>query len=499
MFWEVIPELTRDPMDRFETPDKRWRRVKDWIIRQIDSGEWPARTKLPSIRTLARLFDTSITTVQRALADLEANAYVLTEPRVGYFVSAAGRASPASRFDFSSVTVNVNHAVVAMLSQAASRTTLSLSSAVLHGDLTPHVLLNKCMATLASKADLAIAGLVTPPGHAALRRRIAGLMLTRGVVCGPDEVLVTSGDTVALELALEAVAQRGATVAIETPTYYGILQTIERLGMRALPMRTHGETGIDMEHLEEALKLEKVDVIFLNPTLQNPRGFIMPEASRARLSQLAREADVPIIEDDIFFDLVPETERPRALKSYDSTGQTIYCSSFSKTVAPGFRVGWCVAGKYRDAILAQMFSRNLAVSSLAQSALNEFIGRGYMDEHCARLRSQLATVNEAMHGLVRSAFPADTVYVPPRGGFIHWLELPAGTDMALLQQLAHERGYHIAGSGIFFADGQPTTGLRLCLGRPLSPELAQGLKVLGDCARQALEPLAIGLPTLEMP
>jgi DNA-binding transcriptional MocR family regulator len=107
------------------------------------------------------------------------------------------------------------------------------------------------MATLASKADLAIAGLVTPPGHAALRRRIAGLMLTRGVVCGPDEVLVTSGDTVALELALEAVAQRGATVAIETPTYYGILQTIERLGMRALPMRTHGETGIDMEHLEE--------------------------------------------------------------------------------------------------------------------------------------------------------------------------------------------------------------------------------------------------------
>jgi DNA-binding GntR family transcriptional regulator len=137
MFWEVIPELTRDPMDRFEAPDKRWRRVKDWIIRQIDSGEWPARTKLPSIRTLARLFDTSITTVQRALADLEANAYVLTEPRVGYFVSAAGRASPASRFDFSSVTVNVNHAVVAMLSQAASRTTLSLSSAVLHGDLTP--------------------------------------------------------------------------------------------------------------------------------------------------------------------------------------------------------------------------------------------------------------------------------------------------------------------------------------------------------------------------
>lgn len=472
-------------MDRFEAPDKRWRRVKDWIIRQIDSGEWPAQTKLPSIRTLARLFDTSITTVQRALADLEANAYVLTEPRVGYFVSAAGRANPASRFDFSSVTVNVNHAVVAMLSQAASRTTLSLSSAVLHGDLTPHVLLNKCIATLASKADPTIAGLVTPPGHTALRRRIAGLMLARGVVCGPDEVLVTSGDTVALELALEAVAQRGATVAIETPTYYGILQTIERLGMRALPISTHAESGIDIDHLKEALAQKKVDVIFLNPTLQNPRGFIMSENDRAKLSQLAHEADIPIIEDDIFFDLVPEGERPKAIKSYDRTGQTIYCSSFSKTVAPGYRVGWCVAGKYRDAILAQMFSRNLAVSSLAQCTLNEFIGRGYLEEHCAQLRKQLTAINNMVQALVHSAFPPGTTYVPPRGGFIHWLELPEKTDMARLQQLAQVRDYHIADSGIFFADGQATKGLRLCMGRPLSAELVVGLTVLGECALQA--------------
>ncbi|MEO9331150.1 PLP-dependent aminotransferase family protein [Ectopseudomonas guguanensis] len=472
-------------MDRFDVADKRWRIVKDWIIRQIDSGEWPAQTKLPSIRTLARLFTTSITTVQRALVDLEANAYVLSVPRVGYFVSAAGRASMESAFDFSTVTVNVNHAVVAMLSQATSSTGLSLSSAVLHGDLTPYVLLNKCTATLASKANLSIAELIPPPGHAALRRRIAGLMLSRGVVCSPDEVLVTSGDTVALELALESIAPPGATVAIETPTYYGILQTIERLGMRALPIRTHAESGIDMEHLEEALKQKKVDVIFLNPTLQNPRGFIMPDHARARLALLASEAAVPIIEDDIFFDLVPEAERPRALKSHDHTGQTIYCSSFSKTVAPGYRVGWCVAGKYRDAILAQMFSRNLAVSSLAQSTLNEFIGRGYMDEHCARLREQLATTSDLMRTLVDSSFPPGTLYVPPRGGFIHWLELPMSTDMAKLQQLAHQQGYHIAGSGIFFADGRPTTGLRLCLGRPLSPELAKGLRVLGECALQA--------------
>jgi len=473
-------------MDRFDITEKRWRIVKDWVIRQIQSGEWVAGSKLPSIREFSRMFETSITTVQHALADLEAEAYILAVPRVGCFVSASGRTDSAREFDFSSVTVEVNHAVVAMLSQAAACTTVSLSSAVLHVDLTPHVLLNKCLSVLAAKADPSHAGLVAPPGLAALRRRIAGLMLTRGVVCSPDDILVTSGDTIALELALEAVAPRGATVAIESPTYYGILQTIERLGMRALPIRTHRQYGMDIDHLEVALKLKKVDVIFLNPTLQNPRGFIMPNEARARLSQLAQEADVPIIEDDIFFDLVAESSRPRAIKSYDIKGQTIYCSSFSKTVAPGYRVGWCVTRAYRDAILAQMFSRNLAVTSLAQNMLNEFIGRGYMDEHCARLRLQLAATTRFVVSFIQTEFPAGTVYYPPAGGFIHWIKLPAQVDMSVLAALVSKRDGHIADSRIFFADGKSCTCIRICLGRVVSPEIVKSLNVLAQCVHQAI-------------
>lgn len=470
-------------MDCNPKPEKRWHTLKDWLLRQIDSGDWPTGTQLPSVRELARLFDSSVATVQRALAELEANAYVQATPRVGYFV--AKGAARAQGFDLASVSVNVNHAVVAMLSQAASHTALSLSSAVLHGELTPEVLLNKCLAALASKPEASLAGLIAPPGLASLRRRIAGLMLARGVICSPDDILVTSGDTVALELALEAVAAKGATVAIETPTYYGILQTIERLGMRALPMLTHADSGIDLDHLERALAQKKVDVIFLNPTLQNPRGFVMPDTARARLARLAQTANVPIIEDDIFFDLVPEQVRPRALKHYDSTGQTIYCSSFSKSVAPGYRLGWCVAGRYRDAILAQLFSRNLAVSSLAQRVLDEFIGRGYLEAHCSKLRERLASQAQMMETLVRAQFPAGTRYRPPQGGFIHWIELPAEADMALLQRLAGERGCHVAGSGMFFANGQSGSGLRVCLGRAITPEVMRGLQVLAECACQA--------------
>lgn len=471
-------------MDKGKREAKRWRHVRDWVVRQIDSGELTPTAPLPSIRELARLCATSLTTVQRALVDLEAEAYVVAVPRVGYFVAAARQGKPPAPYDFSGVEVQVNQAVVAMLSQAASRPGLALSSAVLHDELTPQVLLNRCLVSLAGKADARLAGLIAPPGDLSLRRRLAGLMLSRGVSAGPDDILITAGDSSALELALEAVAGKGALIAIETPTYYGILQVIERLGMRALPIRTHEASGMDLAQLEEALQTQPVAAIFLNPTLQNPCGFIMPDAQRARLSQLARQAEVPIIEDDIFFDLVPPVVRPRAIKSYDSTGQTLYCASFSKTVAPGYRVGWCLPGRYREAILAQLFARNLAVSSLAQQVLAEFIARGYLDDHCARLRTQFATTRDYLTAFVASHFPRGTRYLPPSGGFIHWLRLPEGTDMAALIALAQTRGCAIAGSGIFFADGRDTHALRLCLGRALTPEVIQGLHVLAQCAQQ---------------
>jgi len=466
--------------------ERRWRQVRNWIARQIESGEWAAKTKLPSIRILAHMFKSSIATIQRALADLEANAYVHSLPRIGYFVSDTGRIAPVNSIDFSAINIDVNHAVVSMLSQAAFHDTTSLSSAVLHNNLTPDALLNKCLTRLASKADSNLSAVIDPPGFYELRRRIAGLMLDRGVCCGPDDILITSGDGIALELALEAVAPRGAMVAIETPTYYGILQVIERLNMRALPIRTCPQQGIDLDHLEEALAQLPIAAIFLNPTLQNPRGFIMPNHARARLSALAQAANVAIIEDDIFFDLVPVQERPKAIKSYIAADQVIYCCSFSKTVAPGYRVGWCLAGKYRDSILAQMFSRNLSVSSLAQKVLSEFVGRGYMAEHCHKLQGYLAAITKAVATVIENDFPQGTRYIAPRAGFIHWLELPDNTDMLAFEAATALQGCHVTGSSIFYADRRLTTGLRLCIGTQLSTKVIQDLKKLAVCAHQSL-------------
>ncbi|ENM5795237.1 PLP-dependent aminotransferase family protein [Vibrio mimicus] len=466
--------------------EKRWKSVRKWIALQIQSGEWPAGHKLPSIRSLSKLFDVSVATIQRALSDLELSSFIEAKPKKGYFVLTPSSTSPLNYLDYNGVSVNVNHAVVNMLAKAGQMKKASLSSAVLQDDLKPDAYLKKCMVACASRYEELETGFLSPPGLTELRRRLAGLMVSRGVSCGPDDILITSGDTVALELALEAVAPGEGVIAIEHPTYYGILQIIERLGKRALPIRTNQFTGIDVSELKIAARHQKISAVFLNPTLQNPRGFTMPDSARVELVEFCEEEQIPIIEDDVFYDLLPTENRPKAIKAYGGES-TIYCSSFSKTVAPGYRIGWCVPGKYRTEILAQMFSRNLSVSSISQNVITTFLERNYLEDHCENLRYKLGIVTDYLTNLVADIFPSGTFYYPPQGGFIHWISLPSNTDIPMLVALCSKAGLHISDSGIFFPDGVSSTSIRICLGTGLTASVKRNLRILSDCTHQSLK------------
>ncbi|MVA59571.1 aminotransferase class I/II-fold pyridoxal phosphate-dependent enzyme [Agrobacterium vitis] len=460
----------------------KWICIKDAIIHQIESGIWRYNCKLPSVRALSKRFGVSINTIQHALSELESTAYIRAIQRSGNVVIWTKNAAANPVPDLSSVVVAVDHSVVKMLSTAVRGNPPSFVSAVLQDDLVPHSFLKKCITTVVKKDDHNITSFLPPPGLDRLRIRIAGLMLNRGVICSPDDVLITSGDTIALELALAAVAKIGDTIAIEYPTYYGILQIIERLGMKALPIKTDPRLGIDIEYLTHALEEHSISAIFLNPTLHNPMGFVMDNEARGTLSAVAKRFNVPIIEDDIFFDLLPQDGKPRTLKSFTHHESTIYCSSFSKTVAPGYRVGWCVPGRFKNEILAQMFSRNLSVSSLPQYVLSEYLARGYLESHCLMLGAKFSRSTQFLANLVQTCFTPNTQYIPPVGGFIHWITLPPNTDMDNFLNAVANRGLHIGSSNIFYADQADSNNIRICLGRTLSSEIKAALKVLGDAS-----------------
>jgi len=456
----------------------RWQILVDWVIKQIENGGLKKGDLLPSLRKLAGQFDVSLATAQRAVLQLEQLGVIKTIPKVGSEVLM--ECDKKVEINFSGIDVNVDMDVAAMLAKASLPSTITLGSAVLDKSLSADPLLRRCLTSVAKNSEI-ISQFIPPPGDVRLRQVIAGHMITRGVSCSPDDVIITAGDTIALELSLTAIGKPKGIVIVEDPTYFGILQAIEYTGMQALPVKTDPITGIDIDIVAAAMEQGNIAAIFLNPTLQNPRGFIMPLDKREILVGLAAKHDVTIIEDDVFHDLLERENNVDAIKSL-AADEVIYCSSFTKTISPGFRIGWCIPGKYKASILAQMFGRNLSVSSLPQAVLVDFFLKGYHKDHLKKLRQEFMVFSEIFAGLVKEKFPKGTVYHPPNAGFVHWIELPKSVDMIEFHKEVEHCGIIISPASIFSITGRYNNCLRFCLTSKMTSELITTITCLGELA-----------------
>jgi DNA-binding transcriptional MocR family regulator len=207
----------------------------------------------------------------------------------------------------------------------------------------------------------------------------------------------------------------------------------------------------------------------------------MPDDAKERLVRLARRHDVPVIEDDVYGELVFDGSRPRPLRAFDTgpDSRVLLCGSVSKTLAPGYRVGWCAGGKWHDAVLRLKYSQSLACPTLTQMAVAEFLGSGGYDRHLRRLRSHLAGQVERYRDAVIDAFPEGTRVSAPRGGFVLWIEMPAGIDALELQDRAMARGVVIAPGPIFSARNRFGNFLRISAGMPWNPKVDGAIKLLG--------------------
>jgi DNA-binding transcriptional MocR family regulator len=302
------------------------------------------------------------------------------------------------------------------------------------------------------------------------------------VPLGEDEFVTTIGATEGLTLALRAVAKAGDVIAVESPTYFGVLQAIEGLGMRALEIPAHPRTGLDLDALEEALRTQSVKAIMVTPNVSNPLGSIMPDDAKERLVRLARRHEVPVIEDDVYGELVFDGSRPRPLRAFDPgpDSRVLLVGSVSKTLAPGYRVGWCAGGKWHDAVLRFKYSQSLACPTLTQMAVAEFLGSGGYDRHLRRLRSHLSGQVERYRDAVIDAFPEGTRVSAPRGGFVLWIEMPAGVDSLELQDRALAKGVVIAPGPIFSARNRFGNFLRISAGTPWNQRIEAAIKLLGQ-------------------
>lgn len=447
----------------------------------IDRGALRAGDRLPSVRRLAQERSVSVSTVLEAYLHLENAGLIEVRPKSGHFVRRRGALTAEPRTPRASQRpqrVTVTDAYTKILDAMRDPELVPFGCATIDPSYLPMAQLNRIVAQMTREMTTLGARYEAAPGSITLRRQIARRAVESGAALSEHDLCTTIGATEGITLALRAVAKPGDVIAVESPAYFGALQVIEALGLRALEIPSHPRTGLDVGAFEEAIRAQPVRALFVTPTISNPLGAIMPEDERERLVKIAKRADIAMIEDDVYGELVFDGSRPRPLKSY-APDDTILLSSISKTLAPGYRVGWIAGGKFHDQIVRFKYSQSLACPALLEMATAEFLSSGGYDRHLRRLRSAVAGNVERYRETIAEVFPAGTRVAAPRGGFVLWVELPQGSDALALHEAALRRGIVVAPGPLFSARGRFANFIRISAGTPWNEKLAGALKTVG--------------------
>lgn len=462
---------------------KRYEKFADEIAELVRTGVLTPGEKVPSVRHASRTYGISPSTVFQAYYQLESRGLIVARARSGYFVREHAQRKlhePDIAVTQAATTdVDVSELVFSVLGSLKDPDTVAFGSAFPSPDLFPLQRLGRSMAqSLRELSPHAVIADMTE-GNPNLRRQIALRYMVSGVMLPLDELVITNGAMEALNLCLQCVTQPGDLVAIESPAFYACLQVLERLKLKAVEIPVHPREGIDLDSLASSLEQLPIKACWFMSSLQNPLGASMNEANKRGLYELLQRHQVPLIEDDVYAELYFGVQPPKPVKSFDREGLVMHCGSFSKCLAPGYRVGWVAGGRYAEQIGRLKLMTTISPSVPAQAAIADYLQHGGYDRHLRKLRHLLETQQASMLASAARHFPASTRVTRPSGGYFLWFEFPQQVDSLQLFQLALAQGISLAPGPIFSATRRFGNCARLNYGYPWTPECEQAMAMLG--------------------
>lgn len=477
-------------MDRGTNPPL-YLKLADKIEGMIEASTFRAGDRLPSVRHLSQQQNVSIPTVIQAYLVLEDRRLIESRPKSGFFVLSRvsnGVTAPAS-----------SHRVPQARSLAKFPPLMSLVHDVVNpsfvpmggghpsAELLPGRKLARTMASLARLHTHATVTCDPAPGCARLREELSRRSLDWGCYLTPDDFIVTNGATEALFLALSAVARPGDTVMVESPTHYGILNILSQLSLKAVAIPSRLQEGLDLKAAAKVAARERVAAIVVMPNFSNPLGSCMSDSDRAGLMALAVKHDIPIIEDDVYGDLYFEGSRPKCLKALDRDHRVMLCSSFSKTLAPGYRVGFLSPGRHGDKIIPAKMALNYCSTPLPAMTVAEFLKNGGYEHHLGTLRRTFRDHVLRMREALSRALPEGVKITDPKGGFVLWVELPASVDAMELFHDARRMNISIAPGHLFSPAAEFKNYIRISCAHPWSRRIEEGVTLLGKLVNRFIE------------
>jgi DNA-binding transcriptional MocR family regulator len=456
------------------------------LEQQISNGTLKVGDKLPSIRMICRQHGVSMTTAQFAYYELEAKSLIEPRPQSGFYVSNSfskklampGISRPENKPAAKTVTDVIEHSFHA----TEEKNLIVFARGVPATPLLPVARLNKAM--LQAVRSLPGGGTVyeSLQGNEKLRTQIAKWSFNWKGNLSRQDILTTAGCMSAISHCLMALTKRGDTIAVESPCFYGILQLAQSLGLKILELPTNPQTGVEMDALKKIVQKTKLAACIFVPNFNNPFGSLMPEEHKREAVMLLAKHNIPLIEDDLYGDLYFGDRRPTCCKSYDESGMVLLCNSFSKTLAPAYRVGWVAAGRFRNEVMKIKLFHSLSCAPVTHEAIGSFLETGRYEAHLRKLRKTLHTTYLQYVRVIGESFPDGTKMSRPQGGLSLWVELPARVDTIELYNTALSRKISFSPGRMFTLQKQFSNCMRLSFGLEWNEKTENGLNLLGRLA-----------------
>ncbi|KFF17427.1 PLP-dependent aminotransferase family protein [Chryseobacterium sp. JM1] len=460
--------------------------IADGIASQIRNGVLKAGDKLPSVRMMCQEHQVSMNTAKRVFLELESQSLIESKPQSGYFVSRLMSVKlPLSEVSRPSLMANNNEPdelISKVYENMGKKGITFFSIGIPSGDLLPQAKLKKEIINATRELKDGGTEYEELQGNLKLRRMIAVRSLQWGGNLSENDLVTTNGGMNALSFCLMALGKPGDTIAIESPCYPGILQLANGLGLNVLELPTHPTTGIEIEALRKVIP--KINLCLLIPNFNSPLGSCMPDENKKEIVRLLSENNIPLIEDDVYGDLYFGSTRPKCCKSFDKDGNVLYCSSISKTLAPGYRVGWIAPGRYKDKIMKLKLLHSTSSISIVNEAVANFLKSGRYEKHLHQMRKAVQSNYQNYVQTIADYFPEGTKTSRPQGGLSLWIEFDKKIRTTELYDLAIKQNISIAPGRMFTLQDQFENCMRLCIGLPWTEETKLCLQKVGNLAKK---------------
>ncbi|WP_126651188.1 aminotransferase-like domain-containing protein [Chryseobacterium aureum] len=453
------------------------------IEKQIRNGILQERDKLPSVREIKEKYRLSTSSVQSGFEYLMIKGLVVSRPRSGYFVAAIQEENIPEGEPRHPVAIRDEVFMKnMMLTSKRTSESSSFNTAVPGNLLIPQKLILRTMQQVIREKGAALLRYYPSNGMEALRKHIAKQMRMYGCTMNPDEIIITDGALQALTIALKSVTKAGDTVAVDSPCVFSVLEVMAHLELKVIEIPVHYRSGFDTGYFRKACEENNIRTLVITPNFHNPTGIIMDDKTKKEVLDIAETHQLCIIENDMYSDLYFDEQRPHCIKSFDKKGIVMTYSSFSKTLAPGIRLGWLYAGNFYAKSERIRFTLGRTVSPFYQELVLKLLQGNSYERHLRAFRKQLNQQAVQVLDTLRNSFPEGSYFHRPQGGYSIWGQLPEHTDIQKFYQYCEKHSIHFTPGHTFSLTHTYDGHFRVVFAERITPE---SLILLGNAGEEA--------------